>query len=152
MERKNLRQLIASAQLELNRLSTKEKTLTRKEKTHRKIVLGGEVAKYMGLDIDQDMLVGFLMTYATTTEEQRICFISNGARAKQNELLRKEQNNKNSEKKQTTRKTGDESRTKLDVLNNYGLVKNRSSGINENEKSNHFFDVLSKKLQENKDE
>lgn len=152
MERKNLRQLIASAQLELNRLSSKEKTLTRKEKTHRKIVLGGEVAKYVGLDIDQDMLIGFLMTYATTTEEQRICFISNGARAKQNELLIKEQNNKNSVKKQTARKTGDESRKKLDVLDNDGLVKNRLSGINENEKSNHFFDVLSKKLQENKDE
>lgn len=92
----HLCQLIASAQLKLNRLSTKEKTLTRKEKTHRKIVLGGEVAKYIGLDIDHDMLVGFLMTYATTTEEQRNSFISNGARAKQNELLIKEQNNKNS--------------------------------------------------------
>ncbi|WP_214238214.1 hypothetical protein, partial [Rosenbergiella gaditana] len=45
-----------------------------------------------------------------------------------------------------------QSRTKLDVLDNDGLVKNRSSGINENEKSNHFFDVLSKKLQENKNE
>ncbi|WP_422047237.1 conjugal transfer protein TraD [Rosenbergiella epipactidis] len=65
------------------------KKLTRKEKTHRKIVLGGEVAKYMGLDIDQDMLVGFLMTYATTSEEQRNRFTSNGVRTKQKELLRK---------------------------------------------------------------
>ncbi len=52
-------------------------------------MLGGEVAKYMGLDIDQDMLVGFLMTYATTSEEQRNRFTSNGVRTKQKELLRK---------------------------------------------------------------
>lgn len=94
MERKNLRQLLASAQQELNRLTTKEKALSRKEKTHRKIVLGGEVAKYLGLDIDQDMLVGFLITCAGLTEEQRKRFISNGARARENENMKKEQKNK----------------------------------------------------------
>ncbi|WP_437891949.1 conjugal transfer protein TraD, partial [Phytobacter sp. V91] len=60
--------MLASAQQELNRLTTAQRVLTRKEKTHRKIVLGGEVAKYMGLDIEQDILVGFLMTFATATK------------------------------------------------------------------------------------
>lgn len=94
MERKNLQQLLASAQQELNRLTTKQKALTRKEKTHKKIVLGGEVAKYMGLDIDHDVLVGFLLTFASSTEVQRKTWLSNGARARENEKLRKEQKNK----------------------------------------------------------
>lgn len=94
MGNKKLNQLLASAQQELNRLTAKDKALTRREKTHQKIVLGGEVAKYLGLDVDQDMLVGFLIFCASLTEEQRERFISNGARARQNENLKKEQNNK----------------------------------------------------------
>uniref|UniRef100_UPI003F639988 conjugal transfer protein TraD n=1 Tax=Phytobacter sp. V91 TaxID=3369425 RepID=UPI003F639988 len=82
-----------------NRLTTAQKVLTRKEKTHRKIVLGGEVAKYLGLDIEQDILVGFLMTFATATKTDLDRYISNGARARQNENLQKEQKNKNSVKK-----------------------------------------------------
>ena len=141
MEGKNLRQLIASAQLELNRLATKEKALTRKEKTHRKIVLGGEVAKYMGLDIDQDMLVGFLMTYATTTEEQRNRYISNGGRARQNENLRKENDNKNSVKKQNSKNAS--------AVNGTDTKEN---GKIHSMKNSHFFDVLSKQLNGNKNE
>jgi len=141
MEGKNLRQLIASAQLELNRLSTKEKAMTRKEKTHRKIVLGGEVAKYMGLDIDQDMLVGFLMTYATTTEEQRNRYISNGGRARHNENLRKEQDNKNSLKKQTEQNAFS--------INVADINENRFS---QKTKNSNFFDVLSKQLNGKKNE
>ncbi|HIE9829656.1 TPA: conjugal transfer protein TraD [Klebsiella variicola subsp. variicola] len=152
MEGKKLRQLIASAQLELNRLATKEKTQTRREKTHRKIVLGGEVAKYMGLDINQDMLVGFLMTYATTTEEQRDSYISNGARARHNEMLRKEQNNKNSVKKQTASKTSDKRKINHDTTDNDDAKKKTLTQSDIIERGNHFFEVLSKKLQENKDE
>lgn len=99
MKRKDLRQLIASAQQELNRLSTKEKALTRKEITHRKIVLGGEVAKYLGLDIDHDVLIGFLLTFASSTDVHRKTWLSNGARARGNENLRKEQKDKNYIKK-----------------------------------------------------
>ncbi|HHL0119201.1 TPA: conjugal transfer protein TraD [Klebsiella variicola subsp. variicola] len=99
MKRKDLRQLIASAQQELNRLSTKEKALTRKEITHRKIVLGGEVAKYLGLDIDHDVLIGFLLTFASSTDVHRKTWLSNGARARENENLRKEQKDKNYIKK-----------------------------------------------------
>jgi hypothetical protein len=94
MENKKLNQLLASAQQELNRLTTKEKALTRKEKTHQKIVLGGEVSKYMGLDIDHDLLVGFLLSFSSSTEVQRNIWISNGVRARQNENLKKVQNNK----------------------------------------------------------
>lgn len=104
MERKSLHQLISSAQQELNRLTTAEKTLTRKEKTHRKIVLGGEVVKFMGLDIDHDILVGFLMSFANATKEDLERYISNGARARQNESFRKVQKNKNSAKKPDTEK------------------------------------------------
>ncbi|MET4054955.1 hypothetical protein ABIC12_000823 [Pantoea agglomerans] len=99
MERKNLQQLLASAQQELNRLTTKQKSLTRKETTHKKIVLGGEVAKYLGLDINHDMLVGFLLTFVSSTDVQRKTWLSNGARARENENLRKEQKNKNYIKK-----------------------------------------------------
>lgn len=141
MEGENLRQLIASAQLELNRLSTKEKSMTRKEQTHRKIVLGGEVAKYMGLDIDQDMLVGFLMKYATTTEEQRNRYISNGGRARHNENLRKEQDDKNSVKNQTAKNAS--SINVADINENGFLQKTKNS---------NFFDVLSKQVNGKKNE
>lgn len=104
MERKKLQQLLASAQQELNRLTTKQKALTRKEKTHKKIVLGGEVAKYMGLDIDHDVLVGFLLTWARKTEEDHKRYLSNGARARQLQNMRKEQKNKNSIKKMDNEK------------------------------------------------
>ncbi|MEB0949523.1 conjugal transfer protein TraD [Citrobacter sedlakii] len=104
MERKNLQQLLASAQQELNRLTTKQKSLTRKETTHRKIVLGGEVAKYLGLDINHDVLVGFLLTFASSTEVQRKTWLSNGTRARENENLRKNQKNKNHIKKTTSEK------------------------------------------------
>lgn len=131
MERKDLRQLLASAQQELNRLTTKEKTLSRKEKTHRKIVLGGEVAKYLGLDVDQDMLVGFLITCARLTEEQRKRFISNGARARENENMKKEQKNKISTVKSKREKqqvgTGDP-----ELKNNYSTKGNKDeeNGLN----------------------
>lgn len=108
MERKNLQQLLASAQQELNRLTTKQKALTRKETTHQKIVLGGEVAKYMGLDINHDVLVGFLLTFASATEVQRNTWLSNGVRARQLDNLRKEQKNKNYIKKHNTVEQGNE--------------------------------------------
>lgn len=115
MERKNLQQLLASAQQELNRLTTKQKNLTRKETTHKKIVLGGEVAKYMGLDIDQNILVGFLLTFASSTDVQRNTWLSNGVRARQLDDLRKEQKNKNYIKKRNTEKPGSEVKQEEDI-------------------------------------
>ena len=104
MKRKDLRQLIASAQQELNRLSTKEKALTRKETTHKKIVLGGEVAKYLGLDINHNVFIGFLLTFASSTDVQRETWFSNGVRARENENMRKEQRNKITSKKRLMKK------------------------------------------------
>ncbi|HCN01173.1 conjugal transfer protein TraD [Pantoea dispersa] len=152
MERKDLRQLIASAQLELNRLSTKEKALARKETTHRKIVLGGEVAKYMGLDIDHDVLVGFLLTFASSTEVQRKTWLSNGTRARGNENLRKEQKNKNSIKK-TDREEND---TKVhheseSVLQSDTMIKNTEK-YKTMQLNNTFFAMLEKKLTEKKNQ
>ncbi|TWD45328.1 conjugal transfer protein TraD [Pantoea sp. SJZ147] len=146
MERKDLRQLIASAQLELNRLSTKEKALARKETTHRKIVLGGEVAKYMGLDIDHDVLVGFLLTFASSTEVQRKTWLSNGTRARGNENLRKEQKNKNYIKKPDR----EENDTKVhheseSVLQPDTMIKNTEK-YKTMQLNNTFFAMLEKKL------
>ncbi|MEK6307470.1 MAG: conjugal transfer protein TraD [Pantoea dispersa] len=150
MERKKLQQLLASAQQELNRLTTKQKSLTRKETTHRKIVLGGEVAKYLGLDINHDVLVGFLLTFASSTDVQRKTWLSNGARARDNENLRKDQKNKNYIKK-TDREKSD---TKVhheseNVTHPDAMIKNT-----ENNKTmqlnNTFSAMLEKKLVEKK--
>ncbi len=150
MKRKDLRQLIASAQQELNRLSTKEKALTRKEITHRKIVLGGEVAKYLGLDIDHDVLIGFLLTFASSTEVQRKTWLSNGARARENEILRKERKNKNSTKKTVREKNDtDEHQESGNVIQPDAMIKNfekdKSLQLN-----NTFSAMLEKKLAEKK--
>lgn len=153
MERKHLQQLLASAQQELNRLTTKQKALTRKEKTHKKIVLGGEVAKYMGLDIDHDVLVGFLLTFASSTEVQRKTWLSNGARARQLDNLRKEQKNKNSIKKV------DQKKPETGVHNETGKAAHSDLDINDNVKarpsfhSETFAAMLEKKLEgKNKNE
>ncbi|WP_289367371.1 conjugal transfer protein TraD [Pantoea stewartii] len=150
MERKNLQQLLASAQQELNRLTTKQKSLTRKETTHRKIVLGGEVAKYLGLDINHDMLVGFLLTFASSTDVQRKTWLSNGARARENENLRKEQKNKNYIKKTDHEKNDakvhheSENVTHPDAMIK-NTEKNKTMQLN-----NTFSAMLEKKLAEKK--
>ncbi|AVP03106.1 hypothetical protein AM410_15950 [Enterobacter cloacae complex sp. FDA-CDC-AR_0164] len=48
-----------------------------------------------GLDINHDLLIGFLLTFASSTDVQRKTWLSNGVRARENESLRKEQRNKN---------------------------------------------------------
>ncbi|EEJ8487080.1 conjugal transfer TraD family protein, partial [Salmonella enterica subsp. enterica serovar Bredeney] len=45
---KNIKQKIASAQMRLNRLKTKEKSLSKSAETRLKIILGAEVAKAVG--------------------------------------------------------------------------------------------------------
>lgn len=139
MERKNLQQLLASAQQELNRLTTKQKALTRKEKTHQKIVLGGEVAKYLGLDINHDVLVGFLLTFASSTEVQRKVWLSNGARARQLDNLKKEQKNKsyiknhNSEKQNGEVKQGESGKPRLEYNNFSKMLEKRLMKKNNND-------------------
>lgn len=151
MEKKNLRRLIASAQQELNRLTTAEKVLTRKEKTHKKIVLGGEVAKYMGLDINHDLLVGFLLSFASATKEDLDRWLSNGVRARENENLRKEQKNKNSIKKHRSEKQDLEVQDKMDKdpLSDINKKNNKVGDIRL--QYNHFSRMLEKGLVKKKD-
>lgn len=150
MERKNLQQLLASAQQELNRLSTKEKALTRKEKTHRKIVLGGEVAKYLGMDINHDLLVGFLLTFASSTDIQRKTWLSNGARARENENLRKEQKNKNYIKKSDREKNDTKVHQESEnVTHPDAMIKNTEQNKTM-QLNNTFSAMLEKKLAEKK--
>lgn len=150
MERKDLRQLIASAQQELNRLTTKEKALTRKEKTHQKIVLGGEVAKYLGLDIDHDILVGFLLTFVSSTEVQRNTWLSNGARSRQNEILRKDKKNKISTRKANTNNASADAPEEKDISENADSGENTTAtgGIQLN--YNHFSRRLAEGLNRKK--
>lgn len=146
MERKNLQQLLASAQQELNRLTTKQKALTRKEKTHKKIVLGGEVAKYMGLDIDHDVLVGFLLTFASSTEVQRKTWLSNGARARQLNNMRKEQKNKYSIKKKDNEKPEAEVPGKTQTAVQPDTVKEDTGKDKTPQLNNTFSAMLEKQL------
>ena len=146
MKQKDLSQLLASAQQELNRLTTAQKVLTRKENTHRKIVLGGEVAKYMGLDIEQDILVGFLMTFATATKTDLERYISNGARARQNENLRKEQKNKNSVKKSEPGKTHHPQHSSEDISEIQLSEKSDHDVTKTTIKVNHFNLMMERRL------
>ncbi|EAB8791577.1 conjugal transfer TraD family protein, partial [Salmonella enterica subsp. enterica] len=49
---KNIKQKIASAQMRLNRLKTKEKSLSKSAETRLKIILGAEVAKAVGCKVE----------------------------------------------------------------------------------------------------
>lgn len=150
MGRKDLRQLIASAQQELNRLSTKEKTLARKETIHRKIVLGGEVAKYLGLDINHDVLIGFLLTFTSSTDVQRKTWLSNGVRARQNENLRKEQRNKKCIKKKAHEKDDTKVNHESEsVIQHDTMIKNTEKG-KAMQLNNTFSAMLEKKLKAEK--
>lgn len=146
MKSKNLQQLLASAQQELNRLTTKQKVLTRKEKTHKKIVLGGEVAKYLGLDINHDVLVGFLLTWASKTEEDHKQYLSNGARARQLENLRKEKKNKNYIKKTDSGRSQDDIPGKIQLTVKPDTVKEDSGKNKAPQLNNTFSAMLEKQL------
>lgn len=61
---KTIKQKIASAQMRLNRLKTKEKSLSKNAETRLKIILGAEVAKAMGCkveDVDKEFVLGILL-------------------------------------------------------------------------------------------
>lgn len=61
---KTIKQKIASAQMRLNRLKTKEKYLSKNAETRLKIILGAEVAKAMGCkveDVDKEFVLGILL-------------------------------------------------------------------------------------------
>ncbi len=64
--KKSLEQEIASAQMRLNRLRSKEKSLSKSAETRLKITLGAEVAKYIVCKVekvDKEFVLGILMRW-----------------------------------------------------------------------------------------
>lgn len=62
--KKTLEQKIASAQMRLNRLKTKEKSLSKSAETRLKIILGAEVAKAVGCkveEVDKELILGLIL-------------------------------------------------------------------------------------------
>ncbi|HCM9502838.1 conjugal transfer protein TraD [Citrobacter sp. Cb220] len=61
---KTIKQKIASAQMRLNSLKTKEKYLSKSAETRLKIILGAEVAKAIGCrieDVDKEFILGLVL-------------------------------------------------------------------------------------------
>ena len=69
---KTAKQKIASAQMRLNRLKSKEKSLIKSAETRLKIILGAEVAKAVGCkveDVDKDFVLGILLQSSSINTE-----------------------------------------------------------------------------------
>ena len=71
---KTIKQKIASAQMHLNRLKSKEKSLTKSAETRQKIILGAEVAKAVGCkveDVDKEFVLGVLLQSSNINAEAK---------------------------------------------------------------------------------
>ncbi|EMU8549280.1 conjugal transfer protein TraD, partial [Escherichia coli] len=71
---KNIKQKIASAQMRLNRLKTKEKSLSKSAETRLKIILGAEVAKAVGCkveNVDKEFVLGILIHFQNVGAEDK---------------------------------------------------------------------------------
>ncbi|PQK71536.1 conjugal transfer TraD family protein [Pantoea ananatis] len=71
---KTIKQKIASAQMRLNRLKSKEKSLTKSAETRLKIILGAEVAKAFGCkveDVDKEFVLGILIHFQNVGVEDK---------------------------------------------------------------------------------
>ncbi|MDM6727210.1 conjugal transfer protein TraD, partial [Klebsiella grimontii] len=71
---KTLEQKIASAQMRLNRLMSKEKSLTKSAETRLKIILGAEVAKAFGCkeeEVDQELILGLILQSSNISIEDK---------------------------------------------------------------------------------
>ncbi|EDV5771113.1 conjugal transfer protein TraD [Salmonella enterica subsp. diarizonae] len=69
---KTIKQKIASAQMHLNRLKTKERALSKSAETRLKIILGAEVAKAVGCkveDVDKEFVLGILLQSSNINAE-----------------------------------------------------------------------------------
>lgn len=72
---KTIKQKIASAQMRLNRLKSKEKSLTKSAETRLKIILGAEVAKAMGCKVegvDKEFVLGILIHFQNVGAEDKV--------------------------------------------------------------------------------
>lgn len=71
---KTIKQKIASAQMRLNRLKTKEKSLSKSAETRLKIILGAEVAKAVGCkveEVDKELILGLILQSSKTSIEDK---------------------------------------------------------------------------------
>lgn len=78
---KTLKQKVAFAQLELNRLKSMEKSEQKKFETRLKIILGAEVAKAMNCSIehvDKELVMGILLSASELNDMERIKYIKAG--------------------------------------------------------------------------
>ena len=74
---KTVKQKIASAQMRLNRLKSKEKSLSKSVETRLKIILGAEVAKAAGSkieDVDKEFVLGLILYFQSVSAEDKIKF------------------------------------------------------------------------------
>ncbi|HEJ7993043.1 TPA: conjugal transfer protein TraD [Serratia liquefaciens] len=72
---KTIKQKIASAQMRLNRLKSKEKSLTKQAETRLKIILGAEVAKAVGCkveDVDKEFILGMILQSSNIGAEDKV--------------------------------------------------------------------------------
>ncbi|HHL0170441.1 conjugal transfer protein TraD [Klebsiella pneumoniae] len=71
---KTLDQKIASAQMRLNRLKSKEKSLSKSAETRLKIILGAEVAKAVGCkveEVDKELILGLILQFSNISIEDK---------------------------------------------------------------------------------
>ncbi|EBP5351773.1 conjugal transfer protein TraD [Salmonella enterica] len=90
---KTIKQKIASAQMRLNRLKTKEKSLSKNAETRLKIILGAEVAKAMGCkveDVDKEFVLGILLQTSNINADAKARVKLRGKRFLENMVGRQE--------------------------------------------------------------
>lgn len=72
---KTIKQKIASAQMRLNRLKSKEKSLSKSAETRLKIILGAEVAKAVGCkieEVDKEFILGLVLQSSNINADDKI--------------------------------------------------------------------------------
>lgn len=90
---KTIKQKIASAQMRLNRLKTKEKSLSKSAETRLKIILGAEVAKAVGCkveEVDKEFILGLILQSSSISAEDKARFRLKGKRFLENMVGRQE--------------------------------------------------------------
>ncbi|HEC2029835.1 TPA: conjugal transfer protein TraD [Klebsiella oxytoca] len=71
---KTIKQKIASAQMRLNRLKSREKSLSKSAETRLKIILGAEVAKAVGCkveEVDKELILGLILQLSNFSIEDK---------------------------------------------------------------------------------
>lgn len=90
---KTIKQKIASAQMRLNRLRSKEKSLSKSAETRLKIILGAEVAKAVDCkvdDVDKELILGLVLQSSSLSAEDKARLKLRGKKFLENMVGRKE--------------------------------------------------------------